>query len=112
MLNEILTELNYFNKTLESSFREEYLRNPKKTIFLMNDFSLPSYDCVSFRYGVINMGERIKVLRKKVGIGLGVIGLIMIIAGLAIGYIDVALFGLFISFMGQAIILQEHKRLG
>jgi len=58
------------------------------------------------------MSESAKVLRKRLGIGLGVVGLIMIIVGLAAGYIDVALFGLFVGFTGQAVILQERKRPG
>lgn len=51
-------------------------------------------------------------VRKKLGTVLGVVGLIIIIAGLATGYIDVSLWGLFIAFTGQAIILQERKRPG
>jgi len=58
------------------------------------------------------MSERARILRKRLGMGLGMVGLIMIIAGLAAGYIDVALFGLFVGFMGEAIILQERKRPG
>lgn len=51
-------------------------------------------------------------IRRKLGLVLGVIGLIVIIAGLATGYIDVSLWGLFIAFTGQAIVLQERKRPG
>jgi len=58
------------------------------------------------------MSERARILRKRLGMGLGIVGLIMIIVGLAAGYIDVALFGLFVGFMGEAIILQERKRPG
>jgi len=58
------------------------------------------------------MSERVRILRKRLGMGLGIVGLIMIIAGLAAGYIDVALFGLFVGFTGQAVILQERKRPG
>lgn len=53
-----------------------------------------------------------KALRIRMALILGVVGLILIIAGLATGYIDVALFGLFIGFTGQAIVLQERKRPG
>jgi len=58
------------------------------------------------------MSEGIRALRRRIGIGLGVVGLIMIIIGLATGYIDIALFGLFVAFTGQAVILQERKRPG
>ena len=58
------------------------------------------------------MSERARILRKRLGMGLGIVGLIMIIAGLAAGYIDIALFGLFVGFTGQAVILQERKRPG
>lgn len=58
------------------------------------------------------MSERMKALRIRVGLVLGAIGIVLIIAGLATGYIDVALFGLFVGFTGQAVILQERKRPG
>lgn len=55
---------------------------------------------------------KLKALRTRIGLALGIIGLVLIVAGLATGYIDVALFGLFVGFMGQAVILQERKRPG
>lgn len=51
-------------------------------------------------------------IRRKLGLVLGVIGLMVQIAGFAIGYIDMSLRGLFVVFTGQAIILQERRRLG
>ncbi|MEM4061620.1 MAG: hypothetical protein QXY11_02055 [Desulfurococcaceae archaeon] len=53
-----------------------------------------------------------RALRRKLAITLGIIGLILLVVGLATGYIDIALFGIFVGFTGQAIILQERKRPG
>lgn len=58
------------------------------------------------------MVDTLRTLRVRIGLILGIIGLVIIIAGLVTGYIDVALFGLFVGFTGQAIILQERKRPG
>lgn len=53
-----------------------------------------------------------KEIKRRIGTVLGAVGLVIVIAGLATGYIDVSLWGLFIAFTGQAIILQEKKRPG
>jgi len=53
-----------------------------------------------------------KVWRKRLAIALGVIGLIMLVVGLATGYIDVSLWGIFVGMTGEAIALQERKRPG
>jgi len=53
-----------------------------------------------------------KVWRKRLALALGVIGLIMLVVGLATGYIDVSLWGIFVGMMGEAIALQERKRPG
>lgn len=50
--------------------------------------------------------------RRKIGYALGIIGAVLIVIGIPIGYIDVSLIGLTIAFMGQAILLQERKRPG
>ncbi|MCS7099185.1 MAG: hypothetical protein RMH84_00715 [Sulfolobales archaeon] len=50
--------------------------------------------------------------RRNIALALGAIGIIMIVAGVATGYIDVSLWGVFAAMMGQAIMLQERKRPG
>jgi len=37
---------------------------------------------------------------------------VLIVAGLPTGYIDVALWGVFLGMTGEAILLQERKRSG
>ncbi len=51
-------------------------------------------------------------IRRRLAIALGIIGIILIVIGLPIGYIDVALYGLTIAMIGEAIMLQERKRPG
>jgi uncharacterized membrane protein HdeD (DUF308 family) len=50
--------------------------------------------------------------RRRLAIALGVIGVIMLAVGLATGYIDVSLWGIFVGMTGEAIVLQERKRPG
>jgi hypothetical protein len=50
--------------------------------------------------------------RRRLAIALGVIGVIMLAVGLATGYIDVSLWGIFVGMIGEAIVLQERKRPG
>jgi len=53
-----------------------------------------------------------KVWRRRLALVLGVVGLVLILVGLPTGYIDVALWGIFLGMTGQSIILQERKRPG
>ena len=53
-----------------------------------------------------------KVWRRRLALILGAVGLILILIGLPTGYIDVALWGVFVGMTGQAILLQERKRPG
>ncbi|MCL7390077.1 MAG: hypothetical protein LZ173_09155 [Thaumarchaeota archaeon] len=53
-----------------------------------------------------------RIWRRRLAIALGVIGIIMLAVGLATGYIDVSLWGIFVGMTGEAIVLQERKRPG
>jgi uncharacterized membrane protein HdeD (DUF308 family) len=53
-----------------------------------------------------------RIWRRRLAIALGVIGVIMLAVGLATGYIDVSLWGIFVGMTGEAIVLQERKRPG
>jgi uncharacterized membrane protein HdeD (DUF308 family) len=53
-----------------------------------------------------------KTWRIRLAIALSVLGLLLIIVGIPTGYIDYSLWGVFLLFTGQAIILQERKRPG
>jgi low temperature requirement protein LtrA len=53
-----------------------------------------------------------RIWRRRLATVLGIIGVIMLVVGLATGYIDVSLWGIFVGMTGQAIVLQERKRPG